>query len=180
MGRRILTAGHLALVGVVAAALVVGAVSFHITRSTETAGGVSSSTQFLVHWQQTGSESGTVPGRLPLQLSGTVAGPTVLPRANSRFLLNPGTRGHEAMEWLLSETVGMSVSTEMELTFVVHYTVGTTATTFSGTFYVETQPIAITVTETYTVFFDTGHATGVTFDSQLQISQACAAVGTCP
>jgi hypothetical protein len=178
--RRLLTATQLFVLGAIVACVTAGAVSFHITHSGETAGGVETSTDFLSHWQQTASELGAIPRAVPATLSVVVGTPTVLAAANTRYDVNAGTAGHAAALWVLSETVGITVKTELELKFVVHYLSGTTATTFSGTSYVETQATAIAATYTFTLYFDTGAATGITLESQFELSQVCSAVGTCP
>lgn len=165
---------------VISIATVTGAVSLHITGSTETANGSQDSAQFLVHWQQTGQIYGAVPAAVPTLWSGAVGTPTVLPGASSRGMINAGTAGHTALEWRFSETVGISVSTEIELDFTVHYTIGTTASTFSTTIYLETQAAAIVRTLTYTLYFDAGTTAAVDFASELEVAQVCAAVGTCP
>jgi hypothetical protein len=179
-GRRVLTAGNIVLIVVIAASVVAGAVSFRLTASAETAGGVETPTQFLTHWQQTASEAGTFPGFTPARLSANVLAPTRLPAGSARYSVNAGVRGDVAVLWVLTESTGMAVNTEIELSFVVHYLVGTTASAFTTTLYVETQATAIGANNIYTLYFDTGAATGISYQSQLEISQICLAVGTCP
>jgi len=161
-------------------ATITGAAGFQIGHSTESASGSQDSATFLVHWQQTGQLTGTIPFRVPGLLSGTVATPTVLPAGNRREMLNPGTAGHTALEWTFQETVGIPTSTEIELRFTVVYTVGTTTTTFVTTVYLETQATAIGVAYTYTLYFDSGTAAAVNFGSGFEVAQVCVSVGTCP
>jgi hypothetical protein len=165
---------------VILIASITGAAGFQIKHSTETGNGSQDSAQFLVHWEQTGQLSGAVPRRVPGLLSAAVGAPTVLPGFNAREMLNPGTGGHSALVWTFSETVGIPVSTEIELQFTVHYTVGGTPAVFLTTVYLETQGGAIVRTLTYTIYFDAGTAAAVNFVSGLEVAQVCAAVGTCP
>jgi len=165
---------------VIVVATLTGAAPIRITHSTETASGSADSAIFLLHWEQTGELEGAVRTPVPALLSGTAATPTVLPAANDRYQLNPGTSGHTALEWTFQETVGVPISTEIELQFSVQYTVGTTTTTFSTTVYLETQAAAIVRTFTYTVYFDAGTAAAVNFGSGLEVAQVCSAVGSCP
>ncbi len=180
LARRSWTAGQLAAVALVLTSAVVGAVSFRVTQSTEHAGGLESSTQFLQYWAETGSEAGTVPARLPAQLSTTVATPTRLPAGSRAFLVNAGARTDQAMVWVFTESAGMPVNTEVELQFVLHFSYGTAATSLSETVYLETRAVAIVGTNVYTLYVDAGHVTGVTFTTQIEISQECAGVGSCP
>jgi len=173
-----LTVGAAALVIIIAT--LSGAAPIKITSSKETASGSRDSATFLLHWQQTGQLEGAVPARVPVLLSGTPATPTVLPGVNQREMMNPGTAGHTALEWTFEETVGIPTSTEIEIQFTVHYTVGTTTTTFSTTVYLETQAAAIVRTLTYTMYFDAGTAATVDFASGFEVAQVCTAVGTCP
>ena len=175
-----LTAGEVVVVLVLAGSAFVGALTFRITASGETANGVRTSTEFLTHWQQTGSQSGNVPFVVPAGLSTIAAAPTRLGAGSTRYMANAGVAGDIAVVWVFSETVGMAVNTEIELGFVAHYLVGTTATSVSTTLYVETQAAAIGATNAYTIYYDTGQTTGVTYETQFEISQVCSAVGTCP
>ena len=175
--------GFLAVGGaalVIAVATVTGAVPLRITHANETANGSQSSAEFLVHWQQTGEMTGAIPAAVPALLSGAVGAPTVLPGANARETINPGTARHTALLWTFDETVGITTSTEIEVQFTVDYTVGTTPAKFSTTVYLETQAAAIVRTLTFTLYFDAGTAAAVEFSSGLEVAQVCTAVGTCP
>ncbi len=170
-------AGILALVLATATA---GAVSLRISDSLETAVGQESPTDFLTHWQPTGSLATTIPLPTPARLSANVVAPTRLPAASASRSLNLAVIGHLALEWTFAESAGAPANTEIEIAFTVYYLVGTTATTYSHTVYVETQGASPTGTLVFSIYWDSGHAAGVTFVSQIEISQVCVAVGTCP
>src|SRR5580658_5355361 len=172
-----------ALGAVLAATLVVGvavAVPLHFPHLPQTPPGIRAPAQFLVHWQQVASESGTVPTPAPFTWSGTVGAPSRLPRFSGTDAINAGTAGHVALVWVFNETVGVATSAEMELTFHIVYTVGAVTTSVAITSFIETQRRAPAGPLTFTVVWDSGHTTGVTFVSQLEVTQACLAVGTCP
>ena len=178
--RKGLTAGPLVAFVLIAVIALAAALTFRITLSTETVSGVQTPTHFLTNWQQTGSQAGNVPGFVPAILSANPAAPTRLPAGSARYMANAGVAGHIAVVWVFSETVGMAVNTEIELSFVAHYLVVATATAVSVTLYIETQAAAIGATNTYTIYYDTGVAAGITYQSQFSLSQVCTAVGTCP
>jgi len=158
----------------------VGGVAFRVTHSTETLAGIQTPAEFLGHWQQVGSESGVPPRPLPRLWSGSVVAPTRLTRFSATDRIDAATAGNLALVWVFNETVGVSAGTEIELNFHIHYLVGVTAATASITVYIETQRAALTGTLTFTVYWDSGHATGVTFVDQLEVAQACPALGVCP
>jgi len=81
---------------------------------------------------------------------------------------------------MFSETAGLTTATEIEISFTIQYLVGVTSTTASITVYIESQRLAPTGPYTFTVYWDSGHPTGVTFVQQLEVAQLCSAVGTCP
>jgi hypothetical protein len=173
----------IALGALVAAFLTIGGidgVALHVTHSTETLVGLQAPTQFLGHWQQVGSESGTTPAVLPRLWSGTVATPTRLPRFSATDRIDATTAGNLALVWVFNETVGISAGMEIEIAFHLQYLVGATLTTASITVYIETQRAALAGPLTFTVYWDSGYATGVTFVDQLEVAQSCSAVGTCP
>jgi len=156
------------------------AVSLEFTHSGETAAGSTNAGEFLTHFQQTGSAATTTPAPLPAVLSASAAAPTVLGGASTRYLVNAGVAGDQASDWTFTETVGIALNLEIELRFQVTYAVGAVTTTFAATAYVESQAAAPGATLTFTVYWDSGHATGVVLQSELEVSQACPAVGTCP
>ncbi|MCI4372463.1 MAG: hypothetical protein L3K02_02290 [Thermoplasmata archaeon] len=158
----------------------VGGVAFQVTHLNESLTGIQAPTQFLTHWQQVGSESGQIPPFLPRAWSGAVGFPSRLPRLSGAERINPVTVGDQALVWVFNESVGMATSTEIEITFNIHYLVGVTATAASITVYIETQRAAPRATQTFTVYWDSGHAAGVTYVDQIEVAQACVAVGTCP
>lgn len=164
------------------ALLAVGVVSaaFVVQSSSGRAGGVQSGLAFLTHWQQTGVVSSTTPTPVPAALSTVVTTPTRLAAASTSYRMNAATAGHEAVEWIFSESAGGTASQEIEIQFVVEYTVGAATDTTSGSVYVESQAGAIGGTFTFDVYWDAGAALGVTFVSESEISQACSSVGTCP
>lgn len=167
----------------IATAAILGAgaaVSLQVTHSTESASGLSNHGDFLTHFQQIGSTSSTTPNPAPAVLSAAAATPTVLAGASASYLVDVGVAGHQAADFLFQETVGIALSTEVELRFQVTYVIGATTTTFAGTAYVETQAAAPGATLTFNIYWDSGQAAGVTLQSQLEVSQVCSAVGTCP
>jgi hypothetical protein len=157
-----------------------GAISFRITPSAEIVSGVQVPTQFLTHWQQVGSASGITPAPVPRLWSGTVGAPSRLPRVSSFERIDPATRGHLALVWVFNETVGVAASSELEITFHVQYLVGALSSAAAISVFVETQAAALAGPLTFSVFWDSGHAAGVTFVNQLEVVQVCSAVGTCP
>ncbi len=175
--RRLLVLGLVALLAGVG--LILG-VPFRVGSSPEELGAVVSPTEFLTHWQFVGSAAGTTPLAAPRVWSASAATPTRLGRVSASALIDAGVGGDAAVVWTFNETVGMAVSTELELAFTVHYTVGGTAHTAADTVYVETSALALTGTVTFSVYWDSGGTAAVTFGSQFVLSQACAAVGTCP
>jgi hypothetical protein len=167
---------------VVAALAFGGAAGLHlqVTHSTETVAGLQAPARFLNHWQQVGSETGVVGAPVPRLWSGVVGAPTRLSRFPTTYRIDAATSGDLALLWVFNETVGIPTSTEIEIEFQIHYLVGVTATVASIKVFVETQRGALAGTLSFTVDWDSGHAAGVTFVDQLQVTQACVAVGTCP
>jgi hypothetical protein len=168
---------------VVSACLIVGgagAISFQVMRSAETLAGIQAPAQFLGHWQQVGSETGVTPGPIPRLWSGAVGAPSRLPHGSARDRIDPATPGDLALVWLFNETAGLPTGTEIEISFTIQYLVGVTSTTASLTVYIESQRFAPTGPYTFTVYWDSGHPTGVTFLQQLEVAQLCSAVGRCP
>jgi hypothetical protein len=173
---------RLALVAVLGALLAFGgayALPLQVTHQTETFLGVQAPTQFLTHWQQVGSVPGTVPLPAPGVWSGNVATPSRLTRGSGAFAINPSTSGDLALVWYFNETPGITPQTEIELTFHIQYTVGTVTSLISITSYIESQRRALAGSLAFTIYWDSGALTGVTFDSQLEVAQACLAIGTC-
>jgi hypothetical protein len=175
---------HWAVLGGVVCGLVVfasaEAVSFHVTRSTETLAGVQTPAQFLSHWQLVGSSSGVTPRPVPPLVSANPAAPTRLPVGTMVYELNAGRTGDLALVWQFNETVGISPATEIELSFHIQYLAGTASSSAALTVYVETQPGAIGATVGFTVYWDSGSPRAVTFTNQLEVAQVCSAVGACP
>jgi hypothetical protein len=175
--------GWLAVLGLIGGFLSVSAtlaVPLQVTHSTETVLGLQAPAQFLSHWQQVGSEPGTIPVPVPGTWSGAVATPTRLPRAAAAFGINPSTSGDLALLWFFNETTGIAPLTEIELTFHIQSTVGTVTSLVTVTAYIETQRRALFGPLAFTVYWDAGAPTGVTFNNQLEVAQVCSAVGTCP
>ena len=156
------------------------AASFQIRAIPESLGAVTSSTEFLTHWQFEGVAVGATPNPPPRVWSAVVTAPTRLPRASAAALLNIGAAGHAAAAWTFNETVGMPVSTEVVVSYTVVYVVAGVTHTATGSVYIESQRAAPAGPLTFTVYWDSGHPTGVTLVSLLEVSQVCPAVGTCP
>jgi hypothetical protein len=74
----------------------------------------------------------------------------------------------------------VTTSVEIEMYFHIVYEHAATTYTSSITVYIETQRTALIAPLTFTVYWDSGYATGVTFVNQLEFAQACSAIGTCP
>ncbi|HTS32455.1 MAG TPA: hypothetical protein VMI55_00745 [Thermoplasmata archaeon] len=156
------------------------AASFQIRSSPEELGAVVSPTDFLTHWQFVGSAAATTPLPTPRLWSANPATPTRLGFASASALIDAGTAGHVATVWTFNETVGIAASTEIELAFTVHYTVGGVAHSVAVTVYIETSPRALRGTLTFSAYWDSGGTAAVTFGSQFVLSQVCSAVGSCP
>jgi hypothetical protein len=170
------------LSGLVVALFAIGTVSaaFVIQNSTGAAGGVQNGSAFLAHWQQTGVVSSATPVPVPAALSTVAATPTRLPNGAIPYRMDAAARGDPAVEWIFSETTGIAVNQEIEIDFDVEFTLGGATHTATGSVYLESQAAAIGAALTFDLYWDSGAATGITFVSESQISQACAAVGTCP
>jgi len=175
--------GWVALGAILAASFTLGAVvalPLQVTHLTETFVGIRAPAEFLVHWQQVGSEAGTIPAPAPGVWSVTVGTPTRLTRISETFALNAATSGHVGLVWVFNETVGIAASTELEVSFHIEYTVGAVISSVAITSYIETQRRALGGPLTFTVYWDSGYTAGVTFVNQLEVALACTAVGTCP
>jgi hypothetical protein len=160
-------------VGIVSASFVLQSNSGH-------AGGVENGSVFLKNWQQTGALSSATPAPVPALVGLTASAPTRLPAAAASFGLDAGVNGHQALEWTFSESVGILVNQEIEVSFNVQYSIGATAHTTTVTAYLESQAATIGAPLSFNFYWDTGAATGITFTTESEISQACSAVGTCP
>lgn len=158
----------------------VGGMALQISNSTETWVGVQAPAQFLTHWQQVGSETGVIPTLVPVLWSGVAGSPSRLPRTSGTARIDTVTAGDVAMVWVFHETAGIVPSTEIEISFQVQYQVGSASASRSTTVYIETQARAPAGTVTYTIYWDTGQRNGVTFVNQLEVAQACVAIGSCP
>jgi hypothetical protein len=176
--RRSFAAGGGTIAVLVVTGLVAG--SLVVSGNTGTGGGVQSPASFLAHFQETGVLAATTPAPVPVVLSAVLAAPSRLPAAGGAYLADAGVAGHLAIEWTFSETVGIAISQELEVSLNLEYDVGAVTHTSSLTVYAETQAVAIGGTLTFDLYWDAGAATGITFVSQAEIVQACAAVGTCP
>jgi hypothetical protein len=171
------------LVGIAIAAVVaVGVVSagFVVKGNSGNAGGEQNPTGFLTHFQQTGVFSTVTPNPIPAVLSTVVTLPTRLPAASTAYLLDAGVAGDEAAEWTFSESPGILLNQEMEISFTVQDEVGAATHTFTTAVFVESQAVALGAALTFDVYWDAAAAAGVTLVSETQIGQGCSAVGTCP
>jgi hypothetical protein len=174
------SAGLLAVaIGLVLCAGVVAA-SLSIQENSGGAGGVQNPTGFLTQFQETGVLAAATPNPLPVQLSAIFGAPTVLAAASSAYLTDAGTAGDAAVAWTFSETVGIATHLEIEVELSVEYLVGAVTHTTASTVFVESQATAIGATLTFTLYWDAGAPTGITFVSESQIGQECSAVGVCP
>jgi hypothetical protein len=174
------TLGEAVAIAVIVGSALVAAASLRFIASPETASGEGNMGQFLAYWEQVGTAAASTPNPLPPVLSAAMAAPTVLPGASAALLVDTGVHRDVALTWTFQETVGAAPNTELELNFQVQYLLVGVPTVFSTTVYLETQAAAIGAPLTFTIYWDSGVASGVTFQSQLELSQACSAVGTCP
>jgi len=168
------TVAFLACLGVVSAGFVI------LNSAPGAAGGTENGSVFLTDWQQTGVVSSATPAPVPGRVSVSVAAPSRLPALGGSWQLDAGVAGNQALEWTFTEAVGILTDQEIEVAFTLQYTVGTTAHTVTITAYFESQAVAIVGVLAYNLYWDAGAATGITFGAESEISQACAAVGTCP
>ncbi|MCI4342609.1 MAG: hypothetical protein L3J92_00625 [Thermoplasmata archaeon] len=175
--------GWAALVALALISLTLGAavaLPLQVTHLTETLVGIRAPAQFLVHWQQVGSEAGTVPAPTPGVWSVGVGTPSRLPRFSGDFAINTVVSGDVALLWVFNETVGIATGTELEVSFHIQYSVGAVTTSVAITSYIETQRRALVGPLAFTVYWDSGYTAGVSFVNQLEVAQACTAVGVCP
>jgi hypothetical protein len=185
-GKRFRVKPRHVLGGTIVALLIIGgswvmAASFAITQgSTETGSGVYHSTTALTYWSELSAGVATQPGTAPTALSSTVGTPTVLAAAATNYAVNPWTLNDIAHFWKFSETTAAPVSTEVELQIAV--STGSPATVTNVAVYVETQAVAPSGTITFTLWYDLGSPASatITLNSVTQVSEQCAAVGTCP
>ncbi len=157
----------------------VASAAFTVTNSTtEIGSGNYHGTAGITGWSETSVGVTTVPGTVPAVLSTTVGGPTVLPGAATTYAINAPTAGDLAHYWKFTEATTAPVSTELELAFTVSTGTGITAVTS----YVETQTTAPGAAIVFTLLYDLGSPAGgtITLNSVTEVSQQCAAVGTCP
>jgi hypothetical protein len=175
--RRSWTIG-IALTALLCAGLV--SASFVIQSGNGGASGVQNQTAFLTHWQQTSVVGSVTPNPAPATLSLSSAAPTRLPGGSRSYTLDAAAAGNTALEWTFSETVGIQVNQELEIAVTVNYTLAAVSHTAVVTVFVESQAAAPRGTLTFNAYWDSGVATGITFTSESEISQACAAVGSCP
>lgn len=170
----------LGVIAVAALATGIATAAFVIQTGSGGAGGVQTGSQFLMHWQQTGVISATTPNPAPARASVTVTAPTRLPAGSTSYSLDAAVAGDQSVEWVFSETTGIAANEEIEVALEITYTVGAVAHAVTVQVYFESQATALDATLTFDLYWDSGVATGVTFGSETQISQACSAVGTCP
>lgn len=176
LGRR--AGWAVALFTVVLVAGVASAV-YAVQSGTGGAGGVQDGSAFLSHWQQTAVASSTTPRAVPALASGSEAAPTVLvPRAEA-LRLDAAASGDAAVEWTFTETDGIAATLELSIVYSIEYSVGGPVLTASGTVYLETSADPPAANVAYELYWDAGAATGVTFESEDELSVACSAVGTC-
>jgi hypothetical protein len=166
---------------VAALAIAGGAVgSFAIHGTTSTSGGIENAAAWLAHWQETGVIAATTPAPVPPLLSALPTTPSRLAVAGASYLVDAGVAGDLAIEWRFAESVGILANQEIDLAFTIQYEVGIVAHTATVTVFVETQATAPVGTLAFTLYWDAGAATGITFSSETEIAQSCPSVGTCP
>jgi hypothetical protein len=172
--------------GTIVALLIIGgswvmAASFAITQgTTETGSGVYHSTTALTYWSELSAGVATQPGTAPTALSITVGTPTVLAAAGTNYAINTWTLNDIAHFWKFTETTAAPLSTEVELQIAV--STGSPATVSNVVVFVETQAAAPSGALTFTLWYDLGSPSSatITLNSVTQVSEQCAAVGTCP
>jgi hypothetical protein len=170
------------VIGIVAALLVTGLAvgSFVIRGNSGGAGGEQNPASPLPDFPETGVAASTTTAPLPVVLSILPATPTRLAAAATSYLLDAGTVGDQAVAWTFSEAVGIPANQELEVAFSVQYDVAAVAHSAQVKVYVETQATLPRVAVAFTLYWDAGAATGITFVSEAEIAEACSAVGTCP
>jgi hypothetical protein len=171
--------------GTIVALLIIGgswvmAASFAITQGpTETGSGVYHGTAALTYWTETASAVATQTGT-PALLSTTVGTPTVLPAAGTSYSVNAPTVNDITHYWKFTEATTAPASTEVELQLSV--SVGVVPSVATVIVYIETQATVPGTAQTFLLYYDLGSpASGtITLNSVTQVSEQCAAVGTCP
>ncbi len=180
LNRRLVWGGTLVALLAISGGWVLAA-SFSINLgSTETGAGTYHPTALLTYWAEASVGVGIQPTPLPTALSTTVGAPTTLAAAGTNYGVNTATAGDVAHYWKFTEATTAPASTELELYFSVSTGAGPTITTV--TVYIETQATIPATAQTFVVYFDLGSPSGgtITLNSVTEISQQCAAVGTCP
>jgi hypothetical protein len=171
--------------GTIVALLVLGgswvmAASFAVTQGpVETGSGVYHGTSALTYWTEA-SAGVTTQTSTPTLLSTTVGTPTVLPAAGTSYALNTPTVNDITHFWKFTETTAAPVSTEVELMISVN--TGAVPTVTTVVVYIETQATIPGTAQSFILYYDLGSpATAtITLNSVTQVSEQCAAVGTCP
>ncbi len=137
---------------------------------------------WLAFWDQIGAlEHVTTPATPPALVSTTDGSPTVLPGASTSYMIDAGTAGHAALEWVFNETkiTPFPTNNEVMVTFTISTGAGPTITTIVA--FVETQgtPPPIAGLQ-FTFYWDSGSAGAISLNFEEQVSQFCSGgAGTC-
>ncbi|MCI4366053.1 MAG: hypothetical protein L3K10_08395 [Thermoplasmata archaeon] len=180
MKRRHILGGTIVAMLIIAGSWVMAA-SFAIQNgTTETGSGAYHGTAAIAYWTETAVGVGTQPGVLPAVLSGTAGTPTVLAGAATNYAVNAPTLNDIAHFWKFSEATTAPINTEVELQLTI--STGAVPVITAVIVYVETQAVAPGSAITFTLYYDLGSPSSgtITLNAVTQISQQCAAVGTCP
>lgn len=158
------------------------AASFQVSQgNTESGGGAEHPTSSLTYWTELSVGVGSQVTPLPATLSTSAATPTTLAAAATSYAINTPTANDIVHFWKFTEASGAPVSTELELQFTV--STGSTPVVTTTTAYIETQATSPTAAVTFEFIYDLGSptsATPIVLNSVTEISQQCAAVGSCP
>ncbi len=147
----------------------------------ETGGaGSTHSTAWLLIWYQLGAlEHVTTPSTPPGLVSTTESSPTVLPGADASYMLNAGTAGHSALDWVFNESIGVAdKNLELMVTFTISTGAGPTITTIVA--YVQTQSTPQPMANHFTFYWDSGSVSAISLNFEEEVSQGCSGgAGTC-
>ena len=157
------------------------AASFTVTQGPAIAGGgVYHATNSIAWWTEDSAGVNIVQTPVPATLLGTVVAPTVLGGAATSYGINALTANDVGQYWKFTEATTASVNTELEISFTI--STGAVPVVTTLTVYIETQPTIPGTATIFTLSYDLGSAaTGtITLNSVSELTQQCAAVGTCP
>jgi len=156
------------------------AASFAVTQGpTEVGTGVYHGTASLTYWTELSAGVTTQSGTPPL-VSATVGTPTTLPATGTSYAINAPVVNDITHYWKFSEATTAPANTEIQLQIAVSTGVVPSVTTV--VVFVETQATIPGTAQTFILYFDLGSPSSgtITLNSVTQVSEQCAAVGTCP